>query len=48
MAKKWAQEYRINAPTNVSANLAQLFNWLCDQKTKTIAMGQRIKAEKKE
>jgi len=42
-AKKWLQEYRINAPQHISAMLATYYNWLDTQEQKTIAMGKRIK-----
>ena len=43
IAKKWLQEYRINAPTAVSATLSVCYRWLDDQEAKTISMGKRIK-----
>lgn len=45
IAKKWLQEYRINAPTAISASLSTCYNWLDEQESKTIAMGKRIKAQ---
>ena len=45
IAKKWLQEYRINAPAAVSASLAACYTWLDQQEEKTIAMGKRIKAQ---
>lgn len=45
IAKKWLQEYRINAPAAVSAALSACYNWLDQQEAKTIAMGKRIKAQ---
>jgi hypothetical protein len=44
-AKKWLQEYRINAPSSISSALAAYYNWLDSQENKTIAMGKKIKAE---
>lgn len=45
IAKKWLQEYRINAPVAISTPLGACYNWLNQQETKTIAMGKRIKAQ---
>ncbi len=45
IAKRWLQEYRINAPVTVSATLSACYGWLEQQEIKTIAMGKRIKAE---
>lgn len=45
IAKKWLQDFRINAPPSVSAALASYGNYLADQEAKTLAMGKRIKAE---
>lgn len=45
IAKKWLQEYRINAPVSISAALGVYYNWLDAQETKTIAMGKRIQEE---
>ena len=41
-AKKWLNEYRINAPVAVSQALTACYNWLDQQEKKTIAMGKRI------
>lgn len=45
-AKKWLQEYRINAPTSISSALSAYYNWLDTQERKTVAMGKRIKESK--
>ena len=45
IAKKWLQEYRVNAPAAISASLHACYNWLDLQQAKTIAMGKRIKAQ---
>ncbi len=45
VAKKWLQEFRVNAAPTVSAALAVYNNFLCDQEQKTLAMGNRIKTE---
>lgn len=45
IAKKWLQEFRVNAAPTVSAALSVYNNFLCDQEQKTLAMGNRIKAE---
>lgn len=45
-AKKWLQEFRVNAPPNVSGALGSYYNFLVGQERKTIEMGQRIKAER--
>lgn len=45
VAKKWLQEFRVNAPPTVSAALAAYNNFLVTQEEKTLAMGKRIKAE---
>lgn len=45
IAKKWLQEYRINAPAAVSASLSACYTWLDQQEAKTISMGKRIKAQ---
>lgn len=45
VAKKWLQEYRINAPVAISASLAACYTWLDQQEAKTIAIGKRIKAQ---
>lgn len=42
-ARKWLQEYRVNAPVTLSKPLAQYHNWLCDQEKNTIQMGIRLK-----
>lgn len=42
-AKKWLQEYRINAPATMSKSLAAYHNWLCQQEERTIQLGKRIK-----
>lgn len=44
-AKKWLQEYRVNAPPAISASLHACYNWLDSQQAKTISMGKRIKAQ---
>lgn len=43
IAKKWLQEYRVNAPLNISATLSVYYSWLDMQEQRTIAMGKRIK-----
>lgn len=43
LAKKWLQEYRINAPVTQSKSLAAYHNWLCQQEERTVQMGKRIK-----
>ena len=45
-AKRWLQEYRINAPSSISSTLAAYYNWLDTQEQKTVAMGKRIKESK--
>lgn len=45
-AKRWLQEYRINAPSSISSALAAYYNWLDTQEQKTVAMGKRIKESK--
>lgn len=45
IAKKWLQEFRVNAPPTVSAALAAYNNFLVAQEEKTLAMGKRIKGE---
>jgi hypothetical protein len=45
-AKKWLQEFRVNASPNLSAALASYYNFLVVQESKTIEMGKRIKVEK--
>lgn len=45
-AKKWLQEYRVNAPLNISTTLSAYYSWLDTQEQKTIAMGKRIKESK--
>lgn len=42
IAKKWLQEYRVNAPVAASQALTAAYNWLDQQEKKTIAMGKRI------
>lgn len=42
-AKKWLQDYRVNAPESISKSLATYYGWLDQQESKTIAMGKRIK-----
>lgn len=42
-AKKWLQEYRINAPATMSKALAAYYTWLCQQEQRTIQLGQQIK-----
>lgn len=42
-AKKWLQEYRINARENESRLLVAYYSWLDQQEAKAIAMGKRIK-----
>ena len=44
-ARKWLQEYRINAPPSTSKALASYHSYLVEQEAKTIQMGQRLKAE---
>ena len=45
IAKRWIQDYRINASPPERNALAAYYNWLCDQEEKTCNMGKRIKAE---
>lgn len=45
IAKKWLQEFRVNATPTVSAALSVYNNFLVSQEEKTLAMGKRIKAE---
>ncbi len=45
VAKKWLQEFRVNAAPTVSAALSIYNNFLVTQEEKTLAMGKRIKAE---
>lgn len=45
VARKWLQEFRVNATPGVSAGLSNYNNFLVNQEQKTIAMGNRIKAE---
>ena len=45
IAKKWVQEYRINAPASVSSHLSAYYNWLVNQEQNTIAMGKRVKGD---
>lgn len=45
IAKKWLQEYRVNAPAAISASLSAFYAWLDQQEAKTIAMGKRIKSQ---
>jgi hypothetical protein len=42
IAKKWLQEYRVNAPVGISQALTPCYTWLDQQEQKTIAMGKRI------
>lgn len=44
-AKKWLQDYRIDAPPSVSNPLTAYYNWLIKQEEKTIAMGKRIRQQ---
>lgn len=46
VAKKWVQEYRINAPASVSSSLSAYYNWLDNQEQNTIAMGKRVKGDR--
>lgn len=43
IAKKWLQEYRINAPTSISQALGNYHRFLTEQEVRTIEMGKRIK-----
>lgn len=45
IAKRWIQDYRINATPSERNVLAACYNWLCEQEEKTCNMGKRIKAE---
>lgn len=45
-AKRWVQEYRINAPASVSSSLSAYYNWLDNQERNTIAMGKRVKGDR--
>ena len=45
-AKRWLQEYRINAPSSVASALIIYYNWLDTQEQKTVVMGKRIKKSK--
>lgn len=45
-AKRWLQEYRINAPASISSALITYYNWLDAQEQKTVAMDKRIKESK--
>lgn len=44
-AKKWLQDYRVNAPPSATKALVPYYNWLVMQENKTIDMGKRIKDE---
>lgn len=44
-AKRWIQDYRINASPPERNALSAYYNWLCEQEEKTSNMGKRIKAE---
>ncbi len=46
LAKKWLQEYRINAPASVSSSLSAYYNWLDKQEQNTITMGKRVKGDR--
>lgn len=45
IAKKWLQDFRVNAAPTVSAALSVYNNFLVTQEEKTLAMGKRIKVE---
>ncbi len=45
-AKRFVQEYRINASLQESRVLSALYTWLEVQEQRTIAMGERIKSER--
>lgn len=45
IAKKWLQEYRINAPPSLSEGLSAYYNFLVQQEEKTIKMEHRISKE---
>lgn len=45
-AKKWLQDYRINATIGESKALSAFYVWLCKEETNTVAMGKRISESK--
>lgn len=45
LAKKWLQEYRLEAPASVSSALGAYFAYLDRQEKKAIAMGMKISNE---
>lgn len=45
IARKWLQEFRVNAPPASSKALASYHSYLVEQESKTIQMGKRLKGE---
>lgn len=45
IARKWLQEFRVNAHPSLSKPLASYHTYLVEQESKTIQMGKRIKGE---
>jgi len=45
IARKWLQEFRVNAHSSLSKPLASYHAYLVEQESKTIQMGRRIKGE---